>query len=142
MITALAFLLSVAAGVGFDEVIRHGHRTTAATVATSLAGAAATAEWQTIIVGAVIGAVVGVIIDVPDGSMKTRTQMLIVSVGSAAVTTIPIVDRLGWEHSQAALLLVAAAAAFVAWPVLRAARRIDWAAVLTRWIPTNNKKDS
>ena len=131
----LAFVLSVAAGVGFDDVVRHGHRATAGVVATALTGAAATSEWSIILIGAVIGALVGVIIDIPDGSAKARFQMMIVSVATATVTTIPLTDRFGWDHSHSTLIFVAAVAAFVAWPVLGAARRIDWSKVLSRWLP-------
>jgi hypothetical protein len=136
----LGFTLAALFGLSLDDVVVNGSKVSAIAAGSALAGAAAAAEWQTIFIGAAIGAIVGVVIDIPDGSIKTRIRMLIASLGTSAVTTIPITDRLGWDHSQPTLLFVAAVSAFAAWPVLAAARKIDWAAIASKLLPRSGPK--
>ncbi len=137
----VALTLALLSGAGLADTLRHGHRTTALAVATGLSGAAATAEWVVVAVGAVIGALVGVVIDTPSVSVAMRLRMFVASLGLAVVVTLPLVDRLGWSHSQQSVLLVAAACAFVAWPFLRAIRSIDWQRIVDRLIAARTPKE-
>lgn len=142
--SAVTLALSLWAGAGLTEWIRHGHRITVVSVLAALSGAISSAEWDIILIGAVVGAMVGVLIDwsIVSQTAGQRARTLVVGFSSAMVFTLPAVERFHWRHTQATLLGTAAVIGFLSMPILMAVRKVNWQQVVDRYVKRKTGVDS